>query len=100
MNKIESIVSITVTLDYFDNAREVKKTIHRFNFDEDADKDSEIKKFVYQSLGIEEYEAYNSYDTNPKRKQKCLGIKNGCGGHNRIGHVEIEFVIENEWSDI
>lgn len=94
----ESIVSITVTLNYFDNAQEVKKTIHRFNFDEDTDKDSKIKKFVYESLGIEEFEAYNAYDTNPKRKQKYLGIKNGCGGHDRVGYVEIESVIENEWS--
>lgn len=97
--KTESIVSITVALYYFDNAQEVKKTIHRFNFDNESDKDSEIKKFVYESLGVEEFEAYNSYDTNPKRKQKHLGVKNGCSGHKRVGYIEIQSVIENEWSD-
>lgn len=96
--KTESIVSLTVTLHYYhDDTREVKKTIRRFNFDEDSDKDLEIKKFVYESLGIEEFETYDPMV--PKRKHKCLGVKNGCGGHDRVSYVEIKSVIENEWSD-
>jgi len=99
MNKIESIVSITVTLYFYhDDSREVKKTIHRFNFDDESDKDSEIKDFVYESLGIEEFEAYET-SGHPKRKQKYLGIKNGFGGHMQVSYVEIQSVIENEWSD-
>jgi hypothetical protein len=98
--KTETIVSITVTLHYYhNNTFEVKKTIHRFVFDEDSDQDSEIKKFVHESLNIEEFEAYNSYEANPKRKQKCLGIRNNCGGHERLSYVEIQSVIENEWTD-
>jgi hypothetical protein len=97
--KTESIVSIIITLHYYhDDTREVKKTIRRFNFDEDSDKDLEIKKFVYESLDIEEYEAYEEYGY-PKRKHKCLGVKNGGGSHDRVSYVEIKSVIENEWSD-
>ena len=96
--KTESIVSLTVTLHYYhDDTREVKKTIRRFNFDEDSDKDLEIKKFVYESLGIEEFETYDPMV--PKRNHKCLVFKNWCGCNDRLIYVEIKSVIENEWSD-
>jgi hypothetical protein len=97
--KTETIVSINVTLHYYyDDTQKVKKTIRRFIFDKESDKDSEIKKFVYESLGIEEFEAYELYGY-PKRKHKYLGVKNRCGGHDRVSYVEIESVIENEWTD-
>jgi hypothetical protein len=98
--KTETIVSITVTLSYrYSDTPEVKKTIRRFDFDAEIDKDLEIKKFVHKSLGIEEFEAYPDHEAYPKQKRKYLGVRNECGGHTQLRYVQIEYVIENEWTD-
>jgi hypothetical protein len=97
--KTELICSITVTLNlYHEDKPEIKKTIRKFIFDDENDKNSEIEKFVRKSLKISEIEKYSIYGGYPKRKYPTMVIENEYG-QRELTSFNIKYVIENEWSE-